>query len=116
MKYEETAKRLRLALDNAGMKSQELADRSGVSKSSISQYVNGSHCPGNISSEKMAKVLHVNALWLMGYDVAMDREFTVEKAKEDLEILEKFSLLNERNKKIIIAMIDSMLNEKESGV
>lgn len=71
MKNEITAKRLSLALSNAGMKPQELADKSGVSKASISQYVNGSHAPSNISSGKMASILKVNPLWLMGFDVPM---------------------------------------------
>lgn len=71
MKNEITAKRLRLALDNASMKPQELAEKSKVSKSSISQYVNGSHAPSNISAGKMGKVLGVEPLWLMGFDVSM---------------------------------------------
>lgn len=71
MKNEITAKRLSLALSNLNMKPQELADKSGVSKASISQYVNGSHAPSNISSGKMASVLKVNPLWLMGFDVSM---------------------------------------------
>lgn len=45
MKYEETAKRLRYALQECGLSQQELASRSGVSKSSISQYINGTHTP-----------------------------------------------------------------------
>lgn len=71
MKNKETALRLRTALQNINMKPQELAEKSGVSKSSISQYVNGSHAPSNISSGKMAKILKVNPLWLMGFDVEM---------------------------------------------
>lgn len=71
MKNEITAKRLTLALSNLNMKPQELADKSGVSKASISQYVNGSHAPSNISSGKMASILKVNPLWLMGFDVSM---------------------------------------------
>ncbi len=73
MKNETTAKRLALALSNANMKPQELADKSGVSKSSISQYVNGSHAPSNISSGKMANILNVDPLWLMGFDVPMTK-------------------------------------------
>ena len=73
MKNEITAKRLRLALDNANMKPQELAEKSKVSKSSISQYVNGSHAPSNISAGKIGKVLDVEPLWLMGFDVPMER-------------------------------------------
>ena len=66
-----TAKRLSLALSNMNMIPQELSNTSGVNKSSISQYLNGSHSPSNVSSEKMAKILNVNSLWLMGFDVPM---------------------------------------------
>lgn len=73
MKHELTAKRLSKALANVNKIPQELANESGVSKSSISQYLNGSHKPSNISSGKMAKVLDVNPLWLMGFDVPMKK-------------------------------------------
>lgn len=66
-----TAKRLALALSNMNMIPQELANASGVSKASISQYLSGSHAPSNISSGKMAKILNVNPVWLMGFDVPM---------------------------------------------
>lgn len=69
MKNQETARRLQDALDRKGMTAAELAKKSGVSKASISQYLNGSHAPSNISSAKMADVLGVNALWLMGFEL-----------------------------------------------
>ncbi len=47
MKNELTSKRMQIALSNANIIPQELAEKSGVSKSSISQYVNGSHAPSN---------------------------------------------------------------------
>lgn len=71
MKYETSAKRLRLALERKGMIAQELADRTGIHKSSISQYVNGSHIPSNIRAGKIAAVLGVSPAWLMGFDVPM---------------------------------------------
>lgn len=74
MKNELTAKRLRLALSNKNMKPQELSDKSGVNKASVSQYVNGSHKPSNISAGKMADILDVDPLWLMGFDVPMKRQ------------------------------------------
>ena len=71
MKHENTAKRLKDALYNAGITQRELADKSGVKEASISQYINGSHKPSNISAGKMATVLGVNPVWLVGYDVPM---------------------------------------------
>ncbi len=79
MKNELTAKRMQLALSNSNMKPQELAEKSGVSKSSISQYVNGSHAPSNISSGKIGNILGINPLWLMGFDVEMKESITQEK-------------------------------------
>ena len=74
MKNSETAKRLSTAMNLAGITQQELSSRSGVNKSSISQYVNGSHVPSNVSAGKMAKVLGVSPVWLMGFDVPMREE------------------------------------------
>ena len=71
MKSPVTAKRLALALSNANMRPQDLANASGVNKASISQYLSGAHAPSNISSGKMAKILDVSPLWLMGFDVPM---------------------------------------------
>lgn len=115
MKNELTAKRLQLALDNAGMSQQELAEKSKVSKSSISQYINGSHAPSNISSGKMGKVLNVDPVWLMGFDAEMRKEQSSKSAKSDVEFLSKFSMLTERDKKIVMSMIDQMLSNKDGG-
>lgn len=97
MKWPTTANRLKQAMNNINMSAQELADRSGVSKASISQYVNGSHKPSNISAPKLAKVLKVNAMWLMGFD--MDEEpakptyyFDDETAQKAQEIFENKQL------------------------
>lgn len=67
----ETARRLQLALSNAAITSSELAEKSGVSKSSISQYCHAIQSPSNLSAPKMARVLGVDPLWLMGFDVPM---------------------------------------------
>lgn len=71
MKHEVTAKRLRDALARADMSQRELAEKSGVNEASISQYINGSHKPSNVSAGKMAEVLGVNPVWLIGFDVSM---------------------------------------------
>ena len=91
MKNEITALRLKEALSDLDMKPQELADRSGVSKASISQYLSGSHAPSNISSGKMGKILRVEPMWLMGFDVSKKKEQTPDMAKEDFKLLEKYS-------------------------
>lgn len=94
-----TAKRIQLALSNSNMIPQELADKSGIGKASISQYVNGSHSPGYISAQRMGKVLNVNSLWLMGFDAPMNPEY-IKKEDEDLQILQYYNLLNDMGKRV----------------
>lgn len=72
MKHEITAKRLQTAMYNIGVSAQELASKSGVAKSSISQYLHGSHKPSDVSSSKLSAVLNVNPLWLMGFNVSSE--------------------------------------------
>lgn len=72
MKYPVTASRLSEIMETRGIIAQELADKTGIHKSSISQYVNGSHTPSIKNAAKMAKVLNVAPAWLKGFDVSME--------------------------------------------
>lgn len=77
-----TAQRLKEAMDDAGISLTELAEKSKVSKSSISQYTHGIQSPSNLSASAMAKILNVNPVWLMGFDAQKDRkEFLDARAK-----------------------------------
>lgn len=73
MKYPETANRLKKALEDAGINQQTLADKSGVDKTSISQYINGVHKPSTESAQKMANVLNVNYAWLLCHSEYMHK-------------------------------------------
>lgn len=103
MKNELTAERLKTALDRAHLSQQELSDRSGVSKASISQYVNGRYIPSNFSAGKMAEVLHVNPAWLMGFEVDM------ELSDRKTELLYVFDELPEVQQKHLIAYAKFLL-------
>lgn len=61
-----TAQRLREAMSTRGIKASELVEKSGVSKSNISGYMNGKYTPTNINAIKIANVLQVQPEWLMG--------------------------------------------------
>lgn len=86
MKYQKIAQRFSDILSRNNMTARELAEQSGVSESSISQYVNGSHKPSNINAGKIARVVDVNPLWVMGYDVVRDITTStvfIEESQED---------------------------------
>ena len=72
MRNPETAARLSEAMAISNMTAKELSDKSGVSESSISQYLHGLFSPRNKTAAKLADVLHVNPMWLMGFDVPME--------------------------------------------
>ena len=74
MKNEETARRLREALLKSGYSQQELADKAGISKVSVSQYINGTHVPGNKKAGLLAKVLGCDPMWLMGIDITNEEQ------------------------------------------
>lgn len=63
-----TSKRLRELLTLRNMSAQELANRSGVSKGSISQYLNGIYTPTEPNAIKIAEALGVSADYIMGVE------------------------------------------------
>ena len=75
MKYAENAKRLKEAMEKEKITQKELSARTGIRKSSLSQYMNGDHWPdNNLKVGQIANALGVNPAWLMGFDVPMQTE------------------------------------------
>lgn len=64
--------RISKALAIRNMTQQDLADSTGIPKSSISQYISGYAKPKDDRIHLMAKALRVQEPWLLGYDVSMD--------------------------------------------
>lgn len=86
-----------------------------MNKSDISQYVSGKVEPSQEKLVVLGMALNVTESWLMGFDVSMERKDTEAQAKKDFDIFYKYSMLSERDKKIVSDMINSMLSSKESG-
>lgn len=64
--------RLCEAMDRLGVKPVELSRRTGISKSSISQYMSGYATPKSDRIYAIARALNVTEAWLLGYDVQME--------------------------------------------
>lgn len=77
------ANRLRKALDYNNMKPSELANKTGINKSLISNYLSGTFKAKQDKLTIIAETLGVSEAWLMGYDVDMDREWIEEDAHLD---------------------------------
>lgn len=66
--------RLKKIMDLRTLKPVELAEKCGISKSTVSHYMSGYTEPKSNRLYIMAKILNVNEAWLMGYDVPMERD------------------------------------------
>lgn len=80
------ANRLKKALDYNQMKPVDLANKTGINKSLISNYLSGAFKAKQDKLDIIAKVLNVSEAWLMGYDVDMDRDWIDEKSPSELSI------------------------------
>lgn len=69
---EKISKRLNQALKIRDMKPIELSEKAKISKGAISSYLSGKYLPKSKYVYKMAKVLNINPVWLLGYDVEME--------------------------------------------
>ena len=91
MKFPIIAQRINEAINLKNITPQELANRSGVAKASISQYRNGTNKPSNISASKISEVLNCNPLWLMGYDIDNELKQNEESINNtELEIIKAY--------------------------
>ena len=77
------ANRLKMALEYNNMKPVELANKTHINKSLISNYLSGAFKAKQDKLDIIARTLNVSEAWLMGYDVDMDREWFPD-SKEDL--------------------------------
>ena len=93
-------------------KQQIFADMCGISKYSVSQYVSGSNCPGNVTAAKIGAKCLVNPLWVMGFDVPKEMkqqerfigEFKKRPGERGNDIL--YTVTREGNKYVTIAIRD----------
>lgn len=76
-----TAERLAEALSDAGKKPADLAEATGLSRSTIGRYLSGQMEPKQKAVSKLGQALNVSEMWLWGYDVPKNR--TIEQKKND---------------------------------
>lgn len=114
-KTERCGKRIEMALSIRQMKQSDLCKLSGVPKSSLSLYLRDAYEPKQDKIYKMAIALNVSEMWLMGYDVPMERETqtaSTEITSAERIMLELFRRVPEAQQKILIQLIrDGLRNQ-----
>ena len=119
-------KRIIYIIDNfCGGNRMELARRTGIGKSSISQYVNGTTAPGNITASKIGNAFGLDPMWVMGFDVPMSKaekklqELATDKHDTDM-LLKYFGMLNDKGRELALVYVKSLSDmkdfQKESSV
>lgn len=73
MKTSNTSERLRELMALKDLRQIDIAEKTGLGKSAISQYVSGKITPKQDKVYILAERLNVSPAWLMGYDVPMEK-------------------------------------------
>ena len=76
------AHRLKYAIKIRDVRPVDISKVTGISKTNLSCYMSGKYEAKQDGVEILAKVLDVNPVWLMGYDVPMDRNYEKDKIIE----------------------------------
>lgn len=71
--------RLKFAMDKINISQSELVRRTGINKGALSSYLNDRYQPKQKAIYQLAKALNVNEAWLMGYDVPMERDISIDE-------------------------------------
>ena len=74
--------RLNLAMTIRNIKASLLSEQTGISKSSLSEYLNGKYEAKQNGIFLLAKALNVSEAWLMGCDVPMERDSDIDLLKK----------------------------------
>ncbi|MBQ8665348.1 MAG: helix-turn-helix transcriptional regulator [Lachnospiraceae bacterium] len=96
---------------------QELSNRTGVGKASISQYVNGKNIPSNITAKKICIPFGLNPAWIMGFDVPKHLTSDTSESSSSSEpaltqgekvLIDKYRELNDAGQEKLLADADDM--------
>ena len=94
---EKCSTRIAKALSIRGMKQYELCEKTKIPKSAISQYISGAFLPKQDRIFLIAQALNVDPVWLMGYDVPMEKSlnpFDDTENPYELEVRDVFDTLD----------------------
>ena len=111
---ESCATRIKKALSIRNMKQSELCEKTKISKSVLSEYISGVYEPKQDRVFILSQALDVDPVWLMGFDVPMEKEDKKISSGESLTegektVLELFRAIPEDQQPVVLAMIRAAL-------
>lgn len=124
MKNSNTSERLKEYMNKTGLKQVDILDKvkpycekygEKINKSHLSQWVSGTNEPNNKKLTILSLALNLDEVWLMGYDVPMEKEVNAGDVLADvfmdselMDHVEKLNKLSAANKQIVYNMIDAL--------
>ena len=113
MKITDSKHRLKELLSITGDSQNEMGRKSGLTKSAISNYINGTREPRQDALLLLSKAYNVNPAWLMGLDVPMKSETDTQSDTKLYEALELYELYQKADPSIKIAIETLLKRNKE---
>ena len=115
---EKCSTRLAKALAIRGMKQSELCEKTKIPKSAISQYLSGLFEPKQDRLYIIAQALSVDPVWLMGFDVPMEKKKETSPSEPTLTegeqvLLDLFNRVPEDQQQLVLQMIRAALGSRE---
>ena len=92
--------RIQKALSIRNMRQSDLCEKTGISKSTLSEYLSGRYLPKQDKTFLIAKALNVDSVWLMGYDVPMEITDIKKSSPNEPELTEGEKLMLELFRRI----------------
>lgn len=106
--------RIREALQIRNMKQVELAEKTGIAKGTINNWLNNRYQPKQKALMKMAKVLEVSELWLAGYNVPLERPTEQKKSDELAQLIH--SIRNDTELRDLFFSICSLNDDQRNTI
>lgn len=109
------AARLKMALSIRNMTQAELCQKTKIPKSALSEYIKGLYDPKQDRLLILSEALNVDPVWLMGFDVPMEKEDKKISPNElsltegEKVMLELFRQIPEDQQPVVLAMIRAAL-------
>lgn len=100
------AERLQLALDTNNMRPVDLANKTGWTKGTISQYLSGRNVPRNDRLLQLSEIFHVSPGWLMGYEIHVGND----------ELIEMYNKLTLSGKQKVLEYTEMVLTMEKNNV
>ncbi len=100
------ANRLSYAIKKSNMKPIDISKKTGISKTNLSNYTAGRYEAKQDGVQILSEILNVNPLWLMGYDVPMEKQS--DKLENKLLKLDRYIEENDLDEIVFIPVFDNI--------